>query len=156
MVFSTDIYKSWHKKQLEKYADLFPRVSKHLKKNYSVLDIGVGKAWLEDFLAKKGLKFKEIVGVDADERMTLPQKRSITYFITDDFMTTRKFDFVVCFDTLHLLKEPRRILGYSKNLVLVSLPVAFMPALDQFNDQNIIEQGEIGNEEKDHFVLIKV
>jgi SAM-dependent methyltransferase len=156
MPFSTDIYESWREKQLEKYSDLFPKVKDYLKREYSVLDIGIGKAWFEEFLEAKRVRFKEIIGIDADERMTLPQKKGITYFITDDFLTTKKFDFVVCFDTLHLLKDPRRILGYSKNLVLVSLPMAFKDRLDPFRSQNILEQGEIGKQEKDYFVLIKV
>ncbi len=156
MPFSTDIYGSWREKQLEKYAELLPMIRGHLKKGFSVLDIGIGKAWLEEFLGERGVGFKEVIGIDADERMTLPQKKGITYFITDDFKTNRKFDLVICFDTLHLLKEPRRLLGYSKDLVLVSLPMKFKDRLDVFRDRNILEQGEIGEEEKDYFVLIKV
>ena len=156
MPFSTDIYESWREKQLEKYSDLFPKIKEHLKKEYSVLDIGIGKAWFEEFLGGKKVKFKEVIGIDTDERMTLPQKKGITYFITDDFLTTKKFDFVVCFDTLHLLKDPRRVLDYSKNLVLVSLPMAFKDKLEIFRSQNITEEGEIGKQEKDYFVLIKV
>jgi SAM-dependent methyltransferase len=156
MAFSSAIYGSWRKKQLEKYSDLFPKIKKYLKKDYSVLDIGIGKAWLEEFLEKKKIKFGEVVGVDVDEAMIAPQKKGITYFITDDFMTVRKFDLVFCFDTLHLLKDPRRLLEYSKNFVLVSLPKSFESRLDVFRDRKIIEEGEIGKEEKDHFVLIKV
>jgi len=156
MPFSTDIYESWREKQFEKYSDLFPRLKDYLKGEYSVLDIGIGKAWFEEFLEAKRVKFKEVVGIDTDERMTLPQKKGITYFITHDFLTTKKFDFVVCFDTLHLLKDPHRVLDYSKNLVLVSLPMAFKDKLDPFRSQNILEQGEIGKQEKDYFVLIKV
>ncbi len=156
MPFSTDIYGSWREKQLEKYSELFPKIGKYLKKEFSVLDMGIGKAWLEEFLGEKGVALKEVIGVDVDERMTLPQRKGITYFITDDFKTNRKFDLVVCFDTLHLMKEPRRLLGYSRNLVLVSLPMRFKDRLDAFRDQNIMEEGEIGEEEKDYFVLIKV
>jgi SAM-dependent methyltransferase len=156
MPFSTDIYESWREKQLEKYSDLFPRLKDYLKGEYSVLDVGIGKAWFEEFLEGKKVKFKEVIGIDMDERMTLPQKKGITYFITDDFLTTKKFDFVVCFDTLHLLKDSRRILDYSKNLVLVSLPMAFKEKLGAFKSLNVIEQGEIGKQEKDYFVLIKV
>ena len=156
MPFSTDIYESWREKQLEKYSDLFPRIKNYLKKEYSVLDIGIGKAWFEEFFGSEKIKFKEVIGMDVDERMTLPQKKGITYFITDDFLTAKKFDLVVCFDTLHLLKDPRRVLDYSKNLVLVSLPMAFKGKLDVFRGQNIMEEGEIGKQEKDYFVLIKV
>jgi len=156
MPFSTDIYNSWRKKQLEKYSELLLIIKGYLKKEFSVLDIGIGKAWLEEFLEERGVRFREVIGIDADERMTLPQKKGITYFITDDFTTSRKFDLVVCFDTLHLLKEPRRLLGYSRNLVLISLPMKFKDRLDVFKNQNIVEQGEIGKEEKDYFVLIKV
>ncbi len=156
MPFSTDIYESWRKKQLEKYAGLLPMVRGYLKKDLSVLDIGIGKAWLEEFLRGKGVVFKEVIGVDVDERMTLPQKKGVTYFITDNFQTNRKFDLVICFDTLHLLKEPRMLLGYSKSLVLVSLPMKFRGKLDVFRDQDIIAEGGIGDEEKDYFVLIKV
>ncbi len=156
MPFSTDIYGSWREKQFEKYSDLLPKVKGYLKKDYSVLDIGIGKAWFEEFLEGKKVKFKEVVGIDADERMTLPQKKGIIYLITDDFLTSKKFDFVVCFDTLHLLKEPKKLLGYSKNLVLVSLPMSFRDKLEVFRKENIVEEGEIGKQEKDYFVLIKV
>ena len=156
MPFSTDIYNSWRKKQLEKYAALLPIIGGYLKKDFSVLDIGVGKAWLEEFLEGKGVKFKQIVGIDVEERMTLPQRKGVTYFITDDFQTSKKFDLVICFDTLHLLKDPKRLLDYSRNLVLVSIPMKFKDRLDMFENQNIIERGEIGKEEKDYFVLIKV
>lgn len=156
MPFSTDIYGSWRKKQLEKYSELFPKIEKYLKREYSVLDIGIGKAWFEEFLGEKDVRFQEIIGIDADERMTLPQRKSVTYFITDHFQTNRKFDLVVCFDTLHLLKEPRKLLEYSRNLVLVSVPMRFKNRLNAFDDQNIIERGEIGKEEKDYFILIKV
>ena len=156
MPFSTDIYDSWREKQLEKYTELLPIIKGYLKREYSILDIGIGKAWLEEFLEGKKVKFKDVIGIDTDERMTLPQKKGITYFITDDFLTTKKFDFVVCFDTLHLLKDPRRVLDYSKNLVLVSLPMAFKDKLEIFRGQDIMEEGEIGKQEKDYFVLIKV
>ena len=156
MVFSTAIYKSWEKKQLQKYEALYPSIKGYLKTGFSVLDMGVGKAWLESSLEEKGLKFKEVIGIDVDEAMILPQKKGITYFITNEFMTARKFDLVICFDTLHLLPEPRRLLEYSKNLVLVSLPKAFESQLEVFRNQNIVEEGDIGEEEKDHFLLIRV
>ena len=156
MKFSADIYESWREKQREKYEELFPKLKSHLKKGFALLDIGIGRAWFEDFLNDRKVGFKEIIGVDVDEIMTLPQKKGITYFITDDFVTAREFDFVVCFDTLHLLSEPRKLLRYSKNLVLVSLPMAFKEKLEVFRDQKIIEEGEIGNQEKDYFILIKV
>jgi 2-polyprenyl-3-methyl-5-hydroxy-6-metoxy-1,4-benzoquinol methylase len=156
MPFSTDIYESWREKQFEKYEDLLPKLKKHLKRGYSVLDIGIGKAWLEEFLENHGIRFKEVVGIDNDERMTLPQRKGITYFITDEFLTSKKFDLVICFDTLHLLKEPHNLLGYSKNLVLVSLPMAFKNKLEIFKSQRIMEEGEIGKQEKDYFILIKV
>jgi SAM-dependent methyltransferase len=155
MAFSADIYGSWREKQLEKYDDLFPRLKPHLKGG-SLLDIGIGKAWLEEFLESKGIKFNEVIGVDADEKMTLPQRNGITYFITDDFETSRKFDLVVCFDTLHLLKDARKLTGYSQGLALVSLPIRLREKLEVFNGENIIEQGEIGGSEKDYFMLIKV
>jgi len=156
MVFSTAIYKSWEKKQCQKYEALYPQIKGYLKKSFSVLDMGIGKAWLESSLEKKGLKFKEVIGIDVDEAMIRPQKKDITYFITNEFMTARKFDLVICFDTLHLLPEPKRLLEYSKNLVLVSLPKAFESQLEVFRDQKILEEGDIGEEEKDHFLLIRV
>lgn len=155
MAFSADVYESWREKQLEKYRDLLPVLKRHLAGG-SLLDIGIGKAWFEEFLASEGMQFSEIVGVDANERMTLPRRQGITYFITDDFMTARKFDFVVCFDTLHLLKDPRKLMGYSQDLVLVSLPVKFRDKLAVFGGESILEQGEIGKQEKDCFFLIKV
>jgi len=155
MPFSTAIYGSWRKKQLQKYSDLFPRIRGHIKARPTLLDVGIGKAWFEDFLRKKGVRPREIIGIDVDERMTLPQKRGITYFITDNFNTKKKFDFVVCFDTLHLIKDPKRVADYSNSLVLISLPLRFKDKLDVFKDRRIVAQGEIGKEEKDYFILIK-
>ena len=155
--FSTKIYEAWHRKQLQKYKDVFPRIKKYLKKDMTVIDIGIGPGWLEEFLKDKGFKFEKIVGVDTDAEITEPRKQYIKYHITDHFSTKEKFDFLICFDTLHLIKKPVELLNMLKpgGFALFSLPLRFKRLFDLFVDQEIVEAGKIGKDEIDYFILIK-
>ena len=155
--FSSKIYDSWKLKQLQKYHHLFPILKKHLRNNSSVLDLGIGRAWFEEFLIKKGFTFSKITGVDAEKDSIEPRKEFIEYHLTSHFNSEEKFDFIVCFDSYHLLQN-KNLLSFAKqnSLILISLPLRWEKQLNDFKELNIIEEGIIGEEEKDHFILIKV
>lgn len=156
-LFTADIYEWMREKQLKKYGDIFPKISQHLQKDFSVLDIGIGKAWFEEFLEQKGFGFKRIVGTDVDEKMILPKKSGIEYHLDPDCMMEEKFDFVVCFDSVHLLPDPLKLFIYVKpdGLLLVSVPERWKEMLEAFRQHPILAEGEIGEEETDYFVLVK-
>jgi SAM-dependent methyltransferase len=152
--YSAGIYDSWRQAQEEKYADVLPFVEAQLRKARTLLDIGIGKAWLEGFLLGKGLKFEKVVGVDVDEEMVEPRLPGVEYVITGDYKPAERFDFVICFDALHLLKEPGRLLGYAKPgcWVLAAEPLKFAGTLKALGKP--AEQGVIGSQEQDRFVLV--
>jgi len=152
--YSTDVYGSWREAQLQKYRDLLPVLRRRLMPGASLLDVGIGKAWLEEFLASEGFEFAKVVGVDADPAMVEPRRPGIEYRITDDFRTEERFDVVVCFDALHLLREPGRLLGYARpgGLVLAAEPLRLAGQLDALGRP--ADQGVIGSQEKDRFVLV--
>jgi len=156
VVYTSEIYKSWRRKQWEKYEDLFPKIKNHLDNDWSVIDIGIGPGWLEELLHDNGFRFRKIVGVEPDEKMIEP-KPYIKYKITDHFKTKEKFDLLICFDTVHLITKPVELLGFVKRggLVLFSVPLRFKKKLD-FLDISPLESGEIGKEEMDYFILAKV
>jgi 2-polyprenyl-3-methyl-5-hydroxy-6-metoxy-1,4-benzoquinol methylase len=156
MAYSSDIYESWRKKQWEKYEDLFPKIKNHLKREWTVIDIGIGPGWLEELLWENGFKFRKIVGVEPDKKM-VERKPYIKYHITQNFRTREKFDFLICFDTVHLIDDPIHLLGLvkKKGHVLFSVPMRFKKKLD-FLDVKPIKKGMIGKEEKDYFIFAKV
>jgi SAM-dependent methyltransferase len=161
MPISTGVYASWRGIQYEKYEQLYPHIAKHLKKGWTVLDIGVGKGWFEDFLREKGFAFKRIVGVDSDPKMVEPRKPYIKYHLgsADDFETRDKFNLIVLFDSLHLLKEPTRILSFAKAkdaYILASEPQKFEACLNVLVEKKLVADGYIGSVEKDRFVFVKV
>lgn len=157
MGYTTEIYDTWRKKQLQKYEELFPRIKEYLKKEWSVIDIGIGPAWLEDFLKEKGMNFKKIVGVDPDPKIIEPRKEYIEYHVTEHFETEEKFDLLICFDVLHLIKEPEKLLRLVKpgGYMLLSVPLKFKEKLDVFKELEPIAGGEIGKEEIDYFIFIR-
>jgi SAM-dependent methyltransferase len=152
--YSEKIYESWREAQLQKYADLLPRIEAQLRAAQTLLDIGVGKAWFEEFLRKRGFSFARVVGVDADAGMVRPRKRHIIYRIDADYRTDETFDFVVCLDALHLLPEPGRLLGYARpgGHVLAAVPLRLREKLDVLGKP--LDEGVIGGKEKDYFVLV--
>ena len=153
MAYSTEIYKTWKKKQSQKYEQLTPIIKKHLNEQMTVIDIGIGPAWIYNYL-----KFKKIIGIDPDSKIIEPKKPFIEYHTTEQFKTKEKFDLLICFDTLHLIKEPKKILKYLKpnGIALISVPMHHKNLLKQFEDNTILEQGKIGQEEVDYFMLIQV
>ena len=109
----------------------------------SVIDIGVGPGWIYEFL-----KFKKIVGIDPDEKIIKPKKKFIEYHVTEHFETSEKFDLLICFDAIHLVNNPKKLLKYLKpnGLALISVPLRHKNLINQFKDNKILEQGEIGKE----------
>ena len=92
----------------------------------SLLDLGIGPAWYEDFLAEKGIEILRRVGVDVNEHALQQRKAGIEYVLTNSFATPEKFDFVVCWDSWHLFPE-KDLFAFAKPgaLVLVSEPQSF-------------------------------
>lgn len=58
--FFEKIYDSWKTKQLQKYHSILPKLKPFLKNNMTLLDLGVGQAWLEEFLQRKGFQFSAL------------------------------------------------------------------------------------------------
>ena len=154
-MYSTKLYKSWEQKQKQKYNQLIPIISKHLNKNMEIIDIGIGPGWIYNYL-----KFKKITGIEPYKEMVENKNKNIEYHLTtiENFKTTEKFDLLISFDSLHLIKEPKQILKYLKpnGIALISVPIHHKNLLKQFEDNTILEQGKIGQEEVDYYILIKV
>jgi SAM-dependent methyltransferase len=154
--FFTQVYDSWLSIQLDKYQQLLPILSQHLSHDFSVLDLGVGKAWFHSFLRENGFTFKKIVGVDVSEEAIFPRQDFIDYQLTDSFTSKEKFDFVVCFDSLHLL-ENQNVLEHLKpgGLALLALPRRWQSLFEPFSQEKILASGIIGSKERDEFLLIQ-
>ena len=155
-LFTPQIYDWMKQKQIQKYEDIFPKISNYLKPEFNVLDIGIGKAWLEEFFEQKNIKFSKIVGVDVNEKMITPKKIGIQYILSSNFKTKEKFDLVICFDSLHLLKD-HEIVSFVKpgGFFLISLPERWKDQLEFFRNYVIIAEGEIGQDEIDYFIFGK-
>ena len=156
-MFSNSIYESWKKLQLAKYQDLFPKIQEHLQNNWKVLDFGIGKAWFEEYLAERDFVFQKVIGFDVSEKAVSPKKEGIEYILSEKLETDQKFDFVIAFDSLHKVEDPKEILQYAKQdaLILISTPDKFRSVLEPFNEFEKLAFGEIGDIEKDFFILFK-
>jgi len=91
-MFTSKIYSKWMKEvQFEKYEDM-KEVLPEMKGR--ILDVGIGPGWFEEFF---GI---ETIGVDVDKNS---KARVIAH---GDFLPFKSevFDFVVCLDTVHLIK----------------------------------------------------
>lgn len=159
--YSTKIYKSWKTKQEQKYTELIPKIIKYLNKKMSVIDIGIGPAWIYDFFEKEKIIFRKIIGIDPDSEIIKPKRKNIEYHITDWFASNEKFDFLICFDVMHLVEKPLALLNYVKKngYALISVPYKHKNLLNHFIDNKnteVIKEGNIGNEEVDYFVFLKV
>jgi len=152
-MFSPQVYGSWKSKQFEKYEELLQVLLELLPKKLRVLDIGVGKAWFEEFLLDNGFCFSRVVGVDVSEEMIEPRKSFVEYHLTNDFKTSEEFDLLVCFDSFHLLPEGY-LSRFKARFVLVSVPERFSATLKRVKGE-IIREGFVGKQEKDVFVLIE-
>ncbi|MFH1751866.1 MAG: methyltransferase domain-containing protein [archaeon] len=156
-----ETYDSWKPLQQEKYVELFPLIKNFLSKDFTVLDLGIGKAWFYGFLKQENFVFKKVVGIDIDEKAIAPRSNQIEYFLTENFSSKQRFDLIVCFDSFHLLNDYNLFDFTKKNsLILISLPLKWEKKLLEFKNKNsnlnVLVEGIIGVKEKDFFCLFKV
>ena len=152
--FSSKIYSSWREKQRQKYAQLYPSLKPFLSP-VSLLDLGIGQGWFEEFLREKGHNFSRTVGFDVGEEAVKPRLEGIEYVLGESFQGKELFDFVVCFDAYHLMEDSPLDFVKPGGLLLVALPLRWARKLEDFAGQKIMAQGEIGEEEVDKFLLIQ-
>lgn len=138
-------YASWKGIQLDKYEGMMPKLEPYLKRCKSLVDVGIGPGWFEDFLDGNGFRFDKILGVEKD----FPREDWKNFY--------GAFDLLVCIDTLHLLENPKEILQFlkPKGIALVSLPEKFGEKLDLFRGEDILERGVAGGKEKDYFIILR-
>ncbi|MBI5884557.1 methyltransferase domain-containing protein [archaeon] len=154
--------RAWKKKQLQKYSGLLPEL-KELVKGKTVLDYGIGKAWLWQFLEKKGINAGKVYGIDLNEQAVKPRKKGINYYFSlQDFLKEkRKADLLVLFDAIHLMKKKELLelkkLVKKNGKLLVSVPASKKVLLHNLNWLGRTAWlKEIGLEEKDYCALIKL
>lgn len=138
-------YASWKGIQDEKYAGILSKLAPHIKGCKSLVDVGIGPGWFEDFLDGNGFRFEKILGVEKD----FPREDWKNFY--------GAFDLLVCIDTLHLLEDAGEILHFLKpnGIALVSLPEKFSGKLDLFQGGDILERGAAGGKEKDYFIILR-
>lgn len=154
-MFSHEIYGSWRDKQIQKYRDLLKETDFIFEESESVLDIGVGKAWIWEYLEESGYSFESITGVDVSEEATEPEKEYIEYVYTDEFDTGEKFDLVLAFDSVHLIKYANDLYNFVGNngYLIQSVPMRYKSHLKSFEELKTIREGELGREEKDFYTV---
>ncbi len=166
-MFFPIIYKSWKKAQEEKYRDILNLTKSLFNKNntrrFSVLDIGIGKAWFYYF---SKLGFREVVGVDLNEKRVRPRKKEISYIlksfenlVKDKSFMRKKFDVLISIDALNLLdrRKLREFLEKKRFFIYVlAVPLRERQFLKEIS--NIIEtknkiEKTVGEKEKDFLVI---
>lgn len=143
--------------QQAKYAQLWPHIKPFFPAHarITLLDIGIGPAWWESFLAEKNVSFTRIVGVDVSENSLSVRKKGIEYVISSSFDTDEKFDIVICFDAWHCFPEMVLTKFVKKNGVLiVSEPRPFAHLLDVFASRALVDMW-VGEQEKSRAVAVK-
>ncbi len=152
-MYFDQLYPAWRETQCDKYGQLFPQIRAFLPANASWLDVGIGKGWLETFLAEKRVRFQRVVGVDISETAIEPKIAWIDYVLDNNFDSVGQFDVVVCWDALHLLKE-KNIARFAKKggLVLVGVSASKSVLLDSIGG-TMLAQGRVGVQEQSAFVL---
>ncbi|RLG21417.1 hypothetical protein DRN74_02535 [Candidatus Micrarchaeota archaeon] len=154
-MFSRHIYNSWKEKQIAKYKEITAELEKlNLLEDASkktMLDIGIGPAWLEEYLRKKGYNFKEIVGIDIDE--SIKKVKGINYIISSKPALKKTFDFVFCIDALHLVDYDITAFARREGILVVSVPLRFSDELAKLNKIRVLIKKEIGDKEKDLLVV---
>ena len=152
--FSSKIYSSWREKQRQKYAQLYPSLKPFLSPA-PLLDLGIGLGWFEEFLREKGHDFSRTVGFDVSEEAVKPRLEGVEYVLGESFQSEELFDLVVCFDAYHLMEANPLDFVKPGGLLLVSLPLRWAKRLADFAGQEVLAQGEIGEEEIDRFLLVR-
>jgi len=164
MSFFNEVYGSWQDKQASKYEELVPKIEDCFRSSETVLDIGVGKAWLWTYLMNKGFDFKWIDGVDVSRRATEPELDEINYFYinasSQEFSINSElerdtYDLLVAFDSIHLVEYGKELLSLicDGGFLLQAVPLKFQSELKKYEELEVIKEGEIGEEELDRYLL---
>lgn len=144
--------------QHAKYAQLWPQIKPFFDSNkpLTLLDVGIGPAWLEGFLAEKNVSFSRVVGVDISEEAIAPRKEGIEYVLTPNFNSDEKFDVVICFDAWHCFPQMDLKKFVKPNgLFIVSEPLAFETQLEKLSEKRPVD-AVVGEMEKSRIVLVKI
>jgi SAM-dependent methyltransferase len=119
--FTNEIYTDWMRStQEKKYKEIMLDFILPLREKIDfdkekVLDIGVGKAWFEKKMFERGLK-ADFIGVDVEK--TSMSIGGVDFILgSGDYLPFQdsSFNFIVSFDTVHLLKNPSEIERVLKN-----------------------------------------
>lgn len=155
MDLSLGVYGSWKSKQLEKYRELVPQIKEALERSETALDIGVGKAWFWEYSKNEGYSFNSLKGVDISKHATEPEKSYIKYTYSNCPELEGEFELVVLFDSVHLIDYADRIPNYisGKGYVLQSVPLKFREKLERYKNMETASEGEVGIQERDHYLL---
>ena len=158
MPFFSQIYPSWKAKQEEKYIEILQFLNENslledtAKK--TLLDIGIGEGWFEEFMKENGKDFERIVGVEpADEIKHLDY---VDYVFTRNLETGERFDYVVCIDALHLVKYDITQFAKEGGIIIACLPLSFSKSLEKLNKIETIIKAEIGKQEKDILIIGRI
>jgi SAM-dependent methyltransferase len=144
--------------QWEKYTRGWALIQAHLPKTIpSMLDLGIGYAWWEEFLAEKKIKIPRIVGVDVDAAAVFPRKSTIEYHLGPTFTANETFDFVVCWDAYHLLgKTNLWKMVKPTGLLLVSEPKPFAHLLDSVSTKGtVFVDAWVGDQEQSRLLFLR-
>lgn len=143
--------------QHAKYAQLWPHIKSFFAPHArtTLLDVGIGPAWLESFLAEKNVSFTRILGVDVSESSLSVRKKGIEYVIDPAFDTDEKFDIVICFDAWHCIPNLNLEKFVKKNgLIIVSEPLTFESQLEKLPANRLVDV-VVGEMEKSRVVVWK-
>lgn len=158
--FTGEIYSDWMKTtQEKKYNEILIDYILPLKNEIDfarnkTLDIGIGKAWFEKKLNERGIK-ANVIGVDIER--TDMAVDNVDFLVADGNnlpFRDKQFNFVVSFDTIHLLKNPSEIERVMKSdgYALISIFCNEFNWIDKkkklkslFSNLNIIKESLVGD-----------
>ena len=116
MGISSLIYDSWMKEaQYKKYSGILPMLRKAgVDFTGRVLDVGIGTGLFEDYLKGEGISLN-VSGVEIDPRMMREAQKKgykVTLGSAEELpFQDETFDFVICLDTIHAVKDKERALS---------------------------------------------
>lgn len=145
--------------QHAKYAQLWPAIQTLLQSlaPQSLLDVGIGPAWLETFFQAQGLHIPKIVGTDVSEEAITPRKEGVEYILPPNTLpAASQFDLVVCFDAWHCFPE-LDLASFVKpqGLLLVSEPLTYESQLSKLKGKRLVDV-VVGEVEKSRVVLVEI
>lgn len=128
-----------------------------MRNDVRVLDIGIGKAWWEEFLLEKGFRFNKVVGMDVSEQAIAPRKRFIEYHLTRKFAAKSLFEFVFCLDALPLLSNKNLFDFCAPNgFVVACVPFSKRAELGFLRQKGMVKaEGIVGKRELDAFGIVQ-